>query len=272
MAIDLDGLEGVPANDIDYTWAGGIVLSKADFYNVADQIASDIHAFLDPRLPSGFRVKTSYSVNYDAEGISHVVKGQGEIVPTEVAREGLFFNALGTSLIPFQFVDFVGARGTVMSSAKNLIPMIKKSASELLGSFNTGAITRDAFKAVSYTKLRGSLMTAGNLVGKGDQAHHLIPLSVVLKSDIVQKAVKLGFDFNSAANGEFVNIFTHLGENFFNHPVYNKYSEDLLGNLKGLDGNDLMQGLNDVLDELRDVVKTAKTLGQTLDEVAKARQ
>lgn len=206
MAIDLDGLEGVVANNIDYTWVGGIVLSKTDFFNVSDQIRAEIHSFLYPRLPSGFRVRTSYSVQYDSEGISNMVKGESEIVPTEVAREGLFFNTIGTALIPLQFVDFVGARGTVMSSTKSLIPMIKKSSTELLGSFNTGSITRRAFKAVSYTKLMGNLIAAGHVASAGDQAHHLIPLSVVLESDIIKRATKLGFDFNSAASGEFVSI------------------------------------------------------------------
>jgi hypothetical protein len=178
---------------------------------------------------------------------------------------------VGTSLIPFQFVDFVGARGTVMASVKSAIPIAKKTAKGLLRSFQRSSISTSQFKAYSYTELNKSLIAAGAVKSIADQGHHIIPLSVVLKSPVIKLAVKLGFDFNSAANGEFINIFTHMGQNFYNHPVYNTYSSVLVEGLNGLGGKELLKGLEGVLIELRDVVNTARNTGQSLDQVAKSR-
>ena len=53
-------------------------------------------------------------------------------------------------------------------------------------------------KGVSGGKLRSSL---GLVKGDGLQAHHLIPVELLTKSDVVQDAVAAGFKFNDKTNG-----------------------------------------------------------------------
>ena len=272
---ELEGLEEISVHDV--TWFGGTVYARADFSNLGDQIAAEIHAqmddwwFNDDVLPDGFRVRRKYTVKHDADGFPVLVPGEYEIVPTAIAREGLFWNYVGYALGPLQFADITGETGVFLASSKGAIPLIKRSALELFETFQKGTITRTSFKRTSYTRLKAALSKAGRVKIVGDQGHHLIPMSLILKSPIVQKAIKFGFDFNSAKNGEWVNIFTHTGKNMYNHPEYTKYAEQLVNTLDVFGDKNIMKNLEFVLQELRDVVKTAQKNGLTLDEVAKQR-
>ncbi|AWM14185.1 hypothetical protein DI487_10210 [Flavobacterium sediminis] len=68
---------------------------------------------------------------------------------------------------------------------------------------------------------RSKLAKAINITQKGMQAHHIIPVEALTKSEVVQKAVDAGFDFNGVVNGIGVKALNEGGTHA-NHPTYTK--------------------------------------------------
>jgi len=73
--------------------------------------------------------------------------------------------------------------------------------------------------------LRGALEKAGKKLDGVWQAHHIIPIEALNKSEVVQAAVQAGFDVNSATNGMALSTDKHSGS----HKKYNAFILESLG-------------------------------------------
>lgn len=97
-------------------------------------------------------------------------------------------------------------------------------------SFNYDQVLRDFGKKVADTiKNRGSISKNAikELAGEFDQAHHLIPVELIQKSDILRKAIDGGFEFNGKINSKWLKQFSSRVDDLkdgihASHPNYTK--------------------------------------------------
>ncbi|WP_299769046.1 AHH domain-containing protein [uncultured Dokdonia sp.] len=86
-------------------------------------------------------------------------------------------------------------------------------------------------EAAKATKNRGQLAKSiGKAPSKFHQAHHLLPVELLKRSKILQKAVDGGFDFNGLVNGKWVKLFSGKIDELKDgiHASHPKYTDKVL--------------------------------------------
>jgi hypothetical protein len=84
-------------------------------------------------------------------------------------------------------------------------------------------LTRKHGPAVADAVMRRGELAEQIMSSGVGEAHHIIPISVLKKTDILHELVKGGYDFNQAANGIALASAFHTKGQARDHPKYNRY-------------------------------------------------
>lgn len=211
----------------------------------------------------------------------------GANVPADVKQMQHMIGTLNDTKIVAQTVVDAGEG---VANAINSIPGVEIVGDPLMAMYYGGVkgdgVTASMYSAgalvpfVSGTALntvRSALSQSGSLrsalgiaKGSGTEAHHLIPVQALGGSDVVQKAVGSGFDFNGAING-----IEAAGKFHTNHPAYNSYVAGQLNQFKtAVGGNytgEQAKGFitNQLIPLLRQHFDAAQQSGQSLNQYFK---
>ncbi len=259
--VEIEGLEGEWKVDIQHAQNDVAKLPVGTSRSASKEVFNSSMAKLQPfrDLPGGFHE------SMDALGFVPVV---GEVFDgTNIlvySYEGDYLNAAISSFALVPLVGDASAKGFKYSlkaagySTKKF-KSLRSAKRWVSNAMEYGFKSADAIQGGSAQLRKALNLTDGTI-----QAHHIIPVEALKKSDIVQKAVDAGFDFNGITNGIGVKALKEGGQHA-NHPSYTKnvlnQIEEWATANPNYTGEDAMNYLNELSGDLKTLIQKESVEG-----------
>ncbi|MET3046483.1 AHH domain-containing protein [Flavobacterium covae] len=234
-----------------YQFAGNKVIKYVELEGLEEGERA-FRASLQLRNPQAYELEmkaqemNSWKNVNPMEALHTILDGLGFVPVIGEAADGLnaaiytykgdYLNASFSAVSLVPVAGDIGAKGLKYTlKFADDVNLINKGAGRTFKSLNAakkwlGNAMEFGVKSADAIANRSKLKGALKIVEEGIQAHHIIPVEAITKSEVVQKAVDAGFDFNGKINGVGIKSLSKGGTHT-NHPNYTK---QVLNNLEKL--------------------------------------